>query len=91
MSVGIRIDNVAALTTLTKMHPNSPTLGIIARELALDVAAAAYCPDDAPRIPSISDKSADYLGRVNTPRSTDPTPTYLPPNARHKFSVRSRE
>ena len=40
----LRTDNVAALTTLIKMQPLSSALGIIARELALEVACVRLHP-----------------------------------------------
>ena len=57
-------DNVAALTLLCKMQPHSERLGLIAREIALDVANSAFSPDDVSHIPGISNKGPDILSRM---------------------------
>jgi len=55
----IRTDNIAALTMLTKMRPHSVQMGIVARELALDIVCAAYCPEICEHTPGISNVAAD--------------------------------
>jgi hypothetical protein len=58
-------DSVSMLTLITKMRPpsNSPALGLIAREMALDVADMVYAPDVAAHIPGIANVVADSLSR----------------------------
>ena len=68
VNLSVQTDNVAALTTLTKMQPHSATLGIIARELALDISASSYSPDDARHIPGLANTTADYLSRMFSPK-----------------------
>ena len=84
----LRTDNVAALTTLIKMQPHSSSLGIIARELALDVAASAYTPDEAVHIPGIANKAADVLSRLYAP-GPPPIPAYLIEHERHQCPIRN--
>ena len=54
---------------LAKMQPHSPTLGVIAREMALDVAGLSYAPDIVRHIPGIANVSADALSRRYEPFS----------------------
>ena len=84
----MRTDNVAALTTLIKMQPHSNALGIIARELALDVGDSAYMPDEAIHIPGIANKAADVLSRLFVPGPPVPLPPYLKEDMRHICSFR---
>ena len=52
--LSVQTDNMAALTLLCKMQPHSARLGLLAREVALDIAASSYTPDVAAHIPGIS-------------------------------------
>ena len=74
--LGLKTDNVAALTLVTKMQPHSPRLGLLAREMALDISASSYTPDTASHIPGVSNKAADALSRRAAPRPP-PLPSYL--------------
>ena len=65
--MGIRSDNIAALSLLCKMSARSKPLGIIARELALDIAHACYVPEVVEHIPGISNIPADSLSRKFDP------------------------
>ena len=79
VSLRVCTDNVGALTLVTKMQPHSENLGIIAREMALDVAESTYSPDEVVHIPGISNKAADCLSRLHDPNSkTRALPAYLP-------------
>ena len=61
-------DNVGALTLLVKLRPptKNPAMGIIARELALDLAQLSFQPD-ATHTPGLSHVVADVLSRVHSP------------------------
>ena len=59
----VRGDNIAALQMAAKMQPKSPSLGIIARELALDLASASYAIDLVQHIVGLSNGVADALSR----------------------------
>ena len=74
--LSVRTDNVAALTLLCKMQPHSARLGLIAREIALDISASCYTPDVAEHVPGISNKAGDALSRSGAP-VPPPLPTYL--------------
>ena len=85
----LRTDNIAALTTLVKLQPHSSTLGIIARELALDIAASSFTPDEVVHIPGIANVSADCLSRQyeSTPQ---PLPDHFLPSLRASVPLRLR-
>ena len=89
VSLSLRTDNVAALTTLVKLQPHSNSLGIIARELPLDIANSTFSPDEAVHIPGLANRAADYLSRICDPSQTSAPPTYLNPSCRHTCTVRS--
>ena len=63
----MQTDNRATLALVAKMQPHSHILGIIAREMALDVAELAYAPDVINHVPGISNKTADILSRLYAP------------------------
>ena len=63
----VQSDNMATLALITKMQPHSQQLGIIAREMALDIASATYSPDVAVHIPGIANVIADSLSRLHAP------------------------
>ena len=76
-------DNMAALSTICKMQTSSHSLGIVARELALDVADAIYEPQVASHVPGIANVVADRLAR-----RYDPAKTYsVPPPLAHALEV----
>ena len=60
-----------------RVRSSSPLLGIIARELALDISERAYCPDAASHIPGITNATADSLSRKYAPRKGN-SPWSLP-------------
>jgi hypothetical protein len=62
----VRGDNVGALTLLIKMRPSSAQQAVIARELALITAKAAF-PPTVNHTPGVAHKLADMLSRVNDP------------------------
>ena len=65
----MRGDNVSALTLLMKMRPPSPTIAIVARELALKLVDLSF-PPDAEHTPGVSHKLADLLSRAHSPTGT---------------------
>ena len=58
---------MSTLAMVSKMQPHSQQLGIIAREMALDIASASYSPDVAVHIPGIANVIADCLSRLHAP------------------------
>ena len=74
----VKGDNIAALSMIVKMQPKSMTLGVIARELALDVAIALYAPTIVAHIPGVVNRTADSLSRRYAPsKTTWEVPGYL--------------
>ena len=62
---------------LSKMQPKSKSLAIVAREIALDIANAAYAPDFNEHVPGISNLMADELSRKHQPGVTFKVPEAL--------------
>ena len=62
---------------VAKMQPHSPQLGLIARELALDVASASYAPDVTVHLPGLANTAADALSRRHDPAKAFVLPAYL--------------
>ena len=91
VSLLVRTDNVAALSLIVRMQPHSETLGIIAREMALDISHSSYSPDEAAHIPGLANVAADKLSRVFDPKSPSTLPPYLEAHVAHKFSARPGE
>ena len=75
-------------------HPlagdNAAAQGIIAREIALDVADSAYSVDTAEHIPGIANKAADALSRISQPGKSSNLPEYLSEVPRAQFEARNR-
>ena len=73
-------DNVGALTLLVKLRPPSsnPAMGVIARELALELAQLSFQPD-ATHTPGLSHVVADVLSRVHSPEGTGTVTSELQP------------
>ena len=59
-------DNVGALTLVVKMRPPTPTIAIVARELALRLVELSF-PPDAEHTPGVAHVIADRLSRVHAP------------------------
>ncbi len=62
----VRGDNVGALTLLLKMRSLSPSLAIVARELALRLVELPF-PPDAVHTPGVAHVIADRLSRIFAP------------------------
>ena len=54
---------MAALSLLCKMQPKSPSLQVVAREIALDIANCSFTPDFSEHIAGVSNSIADVLSR----------------------------
>ena len=82
--LNVRGDSVAMLTLLIKFKApaRSRSLGVIAREIALDVAEAAYAPDVTVHIPGIANKTADVLPRLSSPSTPGVPPPEVPDRLR---------
>ena len=65
----------------SRMQPKGPSLGLIARELALDISSSAFAPDDVAHIPGVANIAADVLSRRHLAEYVNrPLPSYLRPS-----------
>ena len=60
-------DNMSALSMVCKMQPHSESLGVIARELTLDIADSVYEPQLVSHTPGVANIAADMLSRKFEP------------------------
>ena len=91
VSLAVRSDNRATLALVAKMQPHSARLGLVAREMALDIASAAYAPDIVSHIPGVANKAADYLSRRLEPGMVAAMPVYLVRSLEHQCEPRPRK
>ena len=68
---------MAALYTVAKMQPISKSLGVIARELALDLASSSYTVDFVQHLACVTNVTADELSRKWPPGKTFKVPFML--------------
>jgi hypothetical protein len=69
ISLKVRGDNMTMLQLLVRLRPPTASrgLGLISREIALDIAEAAYSPDVSEHLPGIANLTADALSRKHEP------------------------
>jgi hypothetical protein len=89
-SVAVRGDNITMLTMLAHFKGSTPALNLLAREVALDVAAAAYRPVRAEHIPGVANTVADVLSRFHMPGSAKALPECLVGCTRADVPARTR-
>ena len=77
LTLRIRTDSVAALVLATRLKTRGVGCSIIAREIALDVAASTYEPLIGEHLPGISNETSDMLSRRFQPSSTFVLPQHL--------------
>ena len=90
-TVAVRGDNVTTLTMVLHFKGSSPALSMIARELALEVAEAAYRPLLAEHIPGAANVSADALSRLHAPGGLYKLPDELRNVQQASVEARPRE
>jgi len=73
----VRSDSVAALTITLKLKTTGHGTGIVAREMALDVAYALYAPHISEHVPGVSNVTCDMLSRKFQPGATYVVPSAL--------------
>ena len=88
VQISVRSDNTAALSMVCKMQPHSDQMGIIARELALDIGQSSVAPDECQHIAGIANTAADHLSRMYEPGRAKALPSYLEKVPRHQCSPR---
>ena len=69
----VKGDSVTALTLVLHCRGTTGSMGVIAREIALDIAESVYRPDLGVHIPGVMNVLADKLSRLHSP-----TPSELP-------------
>ena len=70
----IKSDSVSALILVLNMRTTGHGTGIIAREIALDIAQNVYRPNVVEHIPGVSNISADALSRLCVPGKPETVP-----------------
>ena len=68
---------MAALYMVAKMQPKSAALGVVARELALDLADATYALDFVQHVAGLTNGVADMLSRKHDPSKSFALPDLL--------------
>jgi len=90
MLLRVRGDSITALTMLLEMRASGPTMGLIAREIALDVADALCTPNLVEHIPGVSNVLADTLSRLEVPGGNYKLPECLESVHRAQVGTRPR-
>ena len=70
--LAVRADNLSTLSLVAKMQPNSAKLGLIARELAMDIAHTPFAPEVVTHLPGVAHVLADALSRLEDPKKRAP-------------------
>ena len=82
ISLAVRSDSVSALMMLIKMKADGFGVGIISREIALDVAESLYEPNICSHIPGTTNIIADTLSRmpdvVSSPSTSTSASSFTP-------------
>ena len=76
-TLSVRSDSVSALTLLLRFKTVGDGPAVIARELALDVAAALYAPNVVKHLPGVANVVADVLSRWYEPGKPQQVPSLL--------------
>ena len=66
-TICVRSDSISSLVLVLKLKTSGPGPGIIAREIALDVADALYRPDVVEHVPGVANLICDMLSRQFQP------------------------
>ena len=69
--VRVKSDNIGALRTLLKLTSPKDAMGIIAREVALDIASGNYQVHELIHIPGVTNVAADALSRLWAPQQAE--------------------
>ena len=65
-------------------------VGLIAREMALDIAFSTYSPDIVQHLPGVANLAAGALSRRYQPGNQGTLPTYLTPDKECRVKKRNR-
>ena len=75
--VRVRIDSISALVLVLKLKTSGAAAGIIARDIALDIASGVYEPHVTEHVPGIANVTCDVLSRKFDPRKSYELPRLL--------------
>ena len=89
--VRVKGDNVSALIMVVSLKTKGKAMNIVAREVALDIAAACYSPHVATHIPGISNIACDGLSRRHMPGGSTKYPLHPMLNASQEDKLGTRE
>ena len=89
--IRVRSDSISALTIALKMKTKGLAPGIIAREMALDIADACYRPSIAEHVPGDHNVIPDMLSRKFQPGAIYKVPPLLQDVPETRLPVRGRE
>ena len=67
VTLEVRADNITALTMLAAFKGSGHSMGILAREVALDIGCGIFRPDICAHSPGVAHKVADSLSRKHAP------------------------
>ena len=73
----VRSDSISALVLALKLKTKGKGAGIIAREMALDIARACYSPVFAEHVPGVANVVCDALSRFDQPGKSAAVPALL--------------
>ena len=77
ITLRVRSDSISALILVLCLKTSGKATGIIAREMALDIAAACYPPMVAQHVPGVANKTCDVLSRRFQPGTEFKVPALL--------------
>ena len=89
--VRVRSDSIAALTMTLKLKTSGKGCTLIAREMALDISEAVYCPHISEHVPGIANVTCDVLSRKFQPKASFHIPACLVEAKECTLPPRSRE
>ena len=91
VTLEVRADNITALTMLAALKGSGHSLGILAREVALDIGCCIFRPDVCAHSPGVAHKVADSLSRKHAPGFSYTLPACLENAAEIEAPLRPRK
>ena len=86
-TIFVRSDSVSALILTLRLKTSGTGTGIIAQELAIDMARGVYRPQVVQHVPGIANKSADILSRMHQPDTQYTIPADLAKLPRKRYNI----
>ena len=88
--LSVKSDSITALTVVLEAKGRGPSVALIAREIALDLASATFVPSVVEHIPGASNVISDALSRLQEPGHSQELPPYLDAAEFHQAEERTR-